>query len=57
MSYCVKCKRKTSDSGKPQLVKTKNNRVMKKCKCADCGTVKCEFVSGKKGKEGGFLFW
>lgn len=57
MSYCVKCKRKTSDSGKPQLVKTKNNRVMKKCKCADCGTVKCEFVSGKKGKDGGFLFW
>ena len=46
MSYCVKCKIQT-ESINPVMVKTKNDRIMMKSKCSNCGKIKSQFV--KKG--------
>lgn len=54
-SFCVKCKKASPDVN-PQLAVTKNGRNMVKSKCGNCGSNKCQFVSGnskpkpKKGK-------
>ena len=44
-SYCVKCKRKTSFDGKPELTVTENKRYMLKGLCKVCGKRKASFVS------------
>ena len=43
MSYCVKCKAKTTSLDELQL-NTKNNRKIKKGKCSICGINKTSFV-------------
>ena len=44
-SYCVKQKKKTeSIPGSEKLVKTKNNRLMLKSICSECGAAKSQFV-------------
>ena len=49
-SYCVKQRKQTECvPGSEQYVKTKNNRTMMKCKCAECGITKTKFVKGAKG--------
>ena len=49
-SYCVKQKKVTEcipDS--ERYVRAKNNRLMMKCTCAECGITKTKFVSPSKG--------
>ena len=44
-SYCVKQKKQTECvSGSEKYVKTKNERIMLKCKCSECGITKTQFV-------------
>ena len=48
-SYCVREKIKTvSVPGSEKYVRTKNNRLMLKSKCASCGITKTRFVSNKQ---------
>ena len=50
-SFCVREKIKTdSVPGSEKYVRTKNNRLMLKSKCASCGITKTRFVSDKKGR-------
>jgi len=46
MSYCVKCKDRTTTL-KPLQVTTKNNRKMIKGECAVCGITKSTFIAGR----------
>lgn len=49
-SYCVKQKKQTECvKGTEIIVKTKNNRSMLKCKCAECGITKTRFISQQHG--------
>ena len=44
-SYCVKQKKVTLClPGSEQYVRAKNNRLMMKCTCAECGITKTKFV-------------
>ena len=44
-SYCVKQKKKTEClPNSEKLVQSKNGRFMIKCKCAECGITKTQFV-------------
>jgi len=49
-SYCVKCKKQTLYDGEPQLLRTKNNRLILKGLCKVCGKTKTKFVSNKEGE-------
>ena len=46
--YCVRCKRKTETTNE-QIATSKNNRQMKRGKCAVCGTTKTQFIKSSKG--------
>lgn len=46
MTYCVRCRDHTSDSGKPRIETAANGRRMQKSVCGDCGTNKTKFMSG-----------
>ena len=46
--YCVRCKKQT-DTTNEQFTTSKNNRRMKRGKCAVCGTTKTQFVKSTKG--------
>ena len=54
LSYCVRCKRKTSEVN-PTAVKTKNNRIAMECVCPVCGAKKSRFISMNEDKKGRFL--
>ena len=41
--YCVKCKKKTDNTGE-SIATTKNNRKMRKSTCAVCNTRKTTFI-------------
>ena len=44
-SYCVKQKKTTNSvPGTEKYVKTKNNRLMLKSQCSECGATKTKFV-------------
>ena len=44
-SYCVKQKKQTlCVPGSEQYVRAKNNRLIMKCTCAECGIIKTKFV-------------
>ena len=44
-SYCVKQKKTTECvPGSARLAKAKNGRLILKCKCAECGITKTQFV-------------
>ena len=49
-TYCVKCKRKTGFNSKPNVVRTKNNRLMLRGMCDICGSKKTAFISARQGK-------
>ena len=52
-SYCVREKIKTNSvPGSEKYVRTKNNRLMLKSKCASCGITKTRFVSNKQTGRG-----
>lgn len=42
--YCMKCKAKTTDTDKYQVVKTENGRSMATTACVKCGTKVSQFV-------------
>ena len=46
--YCVRCKKQTGTTNE-QFTTSKNNRRMKRGKCAVCGTTKTQFVKYTKG--------
>ena len=49
-SYCVKQKKQTECVlGSEKYVKTKNGRIMLKCKCSECGITKTKFVKHNQG--------
>ena len=43
LSYCLKC-RKNTESKNPQVVRTKNERIMLLSKCAVCDSKKSKFI-------------
>ena len=47
-TYCVKCKKDTSNIN-PKMVKTKNNRLLMQSKCV-CGTKKSRFLKEQDAK-------
>ena len=47
LSYCLKC-RKNTQSKHPELVKTKNGRIMLSSKCAACNSKKSKFIKGQE---------
>ena len=50
-TYCVKLQIQTECvPGSETYVRTKNGRLMMKCKCAECGITKTKFVKGTVGK-------
>jgi hypothetical protein len=49
-SYCVKCKKQTPFDGKPQLFRTKNNRLLLKGPCVECNKTKTTFISKMQGE-------
>ena len=47
-SYCVKQKKKTDCVPNSETyVRAKNGRMMMKCKCAECGIIKTQFVKNQ----------
>ena len=46
--YCIRCKKQT-DTTNEQFTTSKNNRRMKRGKCAVCGITKTHFVKSTKG--------
>ena len=52
-TYCVKQQMQTQCvPGSETYVRTKNNRLMMKCKCAECGITKTRFVKDTVGNGG-----
>jgi hypothetical protein len=49
MLYCVKCKTKTPDAGKPHIVAGVGGRRRLICRCARCGTQKSQFIKSSGG--------
>ena len=48
-TYCVKC-RKDTEYIEPEIVRTKNNRLIMQSKCPVCGIKKSRFVREQKSK-------
>ena len=44
LSYCLKC-RKNTKSKNPEVVRTKNGRIMLLSKCAVCDSKKSTFIN------------
>ena len=45
-SYCLK-ERKVTEGYDAQILKTKNNRVMERNRCINCGVYKYKFIKGR----------
>ena len=52
LSYCLVC-RKDIENKEPNVIKTKNNRLMLSSKCSICGNKKSKFI--KKQEANGLL--
>ena len=46
--YCVKCKKKNTNTSGIQFVIRKNGRNMKRGTCVICGTTKTQFIKAQK---------
>ena len=46
-TYCVKCRKDTD----PNMVRTKNNRLIMQSKCSVCGIKKSIFVKEQEAKD------
>ena len=49
-TYCVKCRRDT-ESIDPEMVSSKNNRLVIQLKCSICGIKKSRFVKEREAKD------
>ena len=47
LSYCLKCKKKNTESINPKVSKTTNGKTMILSKCAICGSEKSKFIKGQ----------
>ena len=45
--YCVKCKKKTTDTSDIQFAVSKNGRNMKRGMCMICGMTKTRFIKAQ----------
>ena len=50
LSYCSKCGKKT-ESENPNVVKTKNGRIMFLSKCALCNSKKSKFIKEQETED------
>ena len=48
-NYCVKCRRDTENID-PEMVRTKNNRLIMQSKCSACRIKKSRFVKEQEAK-------
>ena len=48
-TYCVKCRRDT-ETIDPNIVRTKNNKLVMQSKCSVCGVKKSRFLKEQKAK-------
>ena len=49
LSYCLKC-RKNKQSKNPEVMKTKNGRIMLLSKCAVCDSKKPKFIKEQEAR-------
>ena len=49
LSYCLKCKKNT-ESKNPEVVKTKNGKIMLLSRCAVCNSKKLKFIKEQEAK-------
>ena len=49
-TYCVKCRKKTTENLNWKTFKTKNGRLIMQQKCAECGIRKLRFVKKQEAK-------
>ena len=49
-TYCVKCRKKTTENLNWKTFKTKNGRLIMQSKCAECGIKKSRFMKEQKAK-------
>ena len=54
-AQCMKCKKQQPWSGKPNLVRTKNNRVALSGACSRCGTKMFRFIGKNELQSGSGL--
>ena len=50
LSYCLKCRKNTGNKN-PEIVKTKNGRIMLLTKCAMCNSKKSKLLKEEEAKE------
>ena len=50
LSYCLKCKKKNTESINPKVSKTTNGKTMILSKCAICGSKKSKFIKEQQAK-------
>ena len=50
MSYCLKCKKKNTESIDPKVSATSNGKTMTLSKCAICGSKKAKFIKKQEAK-------
>ena len=50
LCYCLKC-RKNTQSKNPEVVKTKNGRIMLLSKCSVCNSKKSKFLKEQEARE------
>ena len=50
LSYCLKCKKKNTESINARVSKTTNGKTMILSKCAICGSKKSKFVKEQQAK-------
>ena len=48
-TYCSKCK-KDSENLDSKIFKTKNNRIIMRSKCSDCGNKKSRFIKEQEAE-------
>ena len=49
LSYCLKC-RKNTESKNPEVVRTKNGKIMLLSKCSVCNSKKSKFLKEKEAR-------
>ena len=49
-SYCLKCRKDTTENINPKIAKTSNGRTMVLSKCAICGSKKPRFIKNQEAK-------
>ena len=49
-SYCLKCKKKNTESIDPKVLKTSNGKTMVLSKSAICGSKKSKFIKEQQAK-------